>query len=344
IQPESDKRLGVDMDIAATAVDLDHLVQVLKTKSSNEEAQAEPKSRSLEVGGKIRFETDRLTFGDFTWSPLQADVILNKGKTDVTIKEAGLCGISTPGTLALSPETIQFDIQPTAKDQDLNSSLNCLAADLSTPKSKETKTVETIKADGTYSLQGSIKGNGKAEDLLKSATGQVVYSAADGHIYHDVVLLNVLKYLNATELLTGQTDLHKMEKTGFGYRAIRIEGRLQNGKISYNKIILDGAALALTAEGEQDLLSGRLDLNLLVAVQTALNRIFDKIPLVGGVLQTFNTIPLSLRGTLDDVRITPLSPSAVAYELKRLMENTARGPIKLIHIVKKPAARGSAAP
>ena len=344
IQPEPDKRLGVDMDIDADAVDLDHLIQVLKTKSSSEDPQTDPESRSLEVVGKIRFKTDRLTFGNFTWSPLQADVILNKGKTDITIKEAGLCGISTPGTLALSPETIQFAIQPTAKDQDLDSSLNCLAADRSTPKSKETKTVETFKADGTYSLQGSFKGNGKAEDLLKSTTGQVAYSATDGHIYHDVVLLNVLKYLNATEILTGQTDLHKMETTGFSYRAIRIEGGLQNGKISFNKIILDGAALALTAEGEHDLLSGRLDLNLLVALQTTLNRIFDKIPLVGGALQTFNTIPLSLKGRLDDLHVFPLAPSAVAYELKRLMENTARGPIKLIQIVKKPAARGSAAP
>ena len=88
----------------------------------------------------------------------------------------------------------------------------------------------------------------------------------------------------------------------------------------------------------------RTDLNLLVALQTTLDRIFDKIPLVGGVLQTFNTIPLSLRGTLDDVRITPLSPSAVAYELKRLMENTARGPIKLIQIGKKPADKGSVTP
>ena len=112
----------------------------------------------------------------------------------------------------------------------------------------------------------------------------------------------------------------------------------------FDKIILGGTALALTAAGEHDLLTGRLDLNLLVALQTTLDRIFDKIPLVGGVLQTFNTIPLSLRGTLDDVRITPLSPSAVAYELKSLLENTVRGPIKLIQIRQKPAAKTKATP
>ena len=343
IQPEPENRLRLDMDIAADAVDLDHLIQVLKDRPSKKEPQAGPKSQPFPVVGNIRFKTDRLTFGDFTWRPLHADASLNNDQTDITIKEAVLCGISMPGTMTLSPETIRFDIKPMAKDQELNPSLNCFAAAES--KGKGTLlTDKTFKADGTYSLQGSFQGNGKAEDLLKTATGKLEYSAADGHIYHDVILLNVLKFLNSTELLTGQTDLAKMDTTGFGYRAINIEASLQNGKILYKKIILDGAALALTAAGELDLLTGRLDLNLLVALQTTLDRIFDKIPLVGGVLQTFNTIPLSLKGTLDDVHVYPLSPSAVAYELKRLMENTARGPIKLIQIGQKPAAKSNATP
>jgi hypothetical protein len=343
IQPAPENRLRLDMDIAADAVDLDRLIQVLKTKPSDEAPQADPKSRSLPVVGNIHIKTDRLTFSDLTWRPLHADASLNNDQTDITIKEAVLCGISMPGTITLSPETILFDIKPMAKDQALNPSLNCFAEAAS--KGKGTLlTYKTFKADGTYSLQGSFQGNGKAEDLLKTTTGKVEYSAADGHIYHDVILLNVLKFLNATELLTGQTDLAKMDTTGFGYRAINIEASLQNGKILFDKIILDGAALALTAAGEHDLLTGRLDLNVLVALQTTLDRIFDRIPLVGGVLQTFNTIPLSLRGTLDDVHVFPLSPSAVAYKLKRLMENTARGPIKLIQIGQKPAVKSNATP
>ena len=344
IQPEPDNRLGLYMDIAADAVDLDHLVQVLKSGTEKKESQAGPSSEPFPVVGNIRFKADRLTFGDLSWRPLHADVSLNSLKTDITIKEAVLCGISTPGTLSLSPETIWFNMKTIAKDQDLNATLNCFAAAESATDQTGIKVKTTYKADGIYSLKGGFQGNGKAEDLLKTTTGKVEYSAADGHIYHDVILLNVLKFLNATELLTGQTDLAKMDTTGFGYRAINIEASLQNGKILFDKIILDGAALALTAAGEHDLLTGRLNLNVLVALQTTLDRIFDRIPLVGGVLQTFNTIPLSLRGTLDDVHVFPLSPSAVAYELKRLMENTARGPIKLIQIGQKPAVKSNATP
>ena len=344
IQPESDNRLGLDLDIAADAVDLDRLIDVLKSGTEKKEPQAGPKSEPFPVVGNIRFKADRLTFSDLTWHPLHADVSLNDANTDITIKEAVLCGISTPGMLSLSPETIRFDINTTAKDQDLNSSLNCFVAAESAIDQMGIKVEKNIKADGTYSLQGNFQGNGKADDLLKTATGQLEISAKDGHIYQDVVLLNVLKYLNATEVLTGQTDLKKIETEGFGYRSFKIEAILQDGKISYKSAILDGPSMALTGAGEQDLLTGRLDLNLLVTLQVTLGRVLDKLPMVGGVLQGFNTIPLGVKGTLDNVRIQPLAASAISYELKNIMENTVRGPVNLIQIGKKPAPEGDATP
>ena len=337
IQPEPDNRLGLDLDIAADAVDMDRLIDVLKSGTEKKEPQAGATSEPIPVVGNIRVKADRLTFSDLTWHPLHADVSLNDANTDITIKEAVLCGISTPGTLSLSPETIRFDVKTMATDQNLNPSLNCLAAARSATKGIDLKTIKKFKADGTFSLQGSFQGNAKAEDLLKTATGQVEYSAADGRIYQDVILLNVLKYLNATELIIGQSDLKQRDSKGFGYRSMKIEASLQNGKLTYNKFILDGSSLALTAVGEQNLLTGRLDLNLLVTLQVTLARVLDKLPLVGGVLQGLNTIPLGLEGTYDDIRIYPLSASAVAYDLKNIMENTVKGPINLIQIGRKPA-------
>jgi hypothetical protein len=344
IQPESDNRLGLDLDIAADAVDLDRLIQVLKSGPENEEPQAGATSEPFPLVGNIRFKTDRLTFGDLAWTPLHADVSLNKANTDITIKEAALCGISTPGTLTLSPEAVRFDIKTVAKDQELNASLNCFIAAESAFDQAGVKTVKTLKADGTYSLKGRFQGSGKAEDLLNTATGQVEGSAVDGHIYQDVILLNVLKYLNTSELLTGQTNLKKMETEGFGYRSIKIEASLQDGKISYKRAILDGPSMALTGAGEQDMLTGRLDMNLLVTLQVTLGRVLDKLPIVGGILQGVNAIPLSVKGNLDDVRIQPLAPSAVSYNLKEIMENTVKGPIKLVNIGRKPAAEGKTSP
>lgn len=336
IRPEPDNRLSLDMAIAADAVDLDHLIRMLKSGAEREEPRADHPSPLPALTGNIRFGTDRLTFSGLTWRPLHADVSLQGEKIDITLKEALLCGISTPGKVSLRPGTVRFDISTLAQNQELNPALNCFAAARSAADQRVILVEKTFKADGVYSLKGSFQGNGKAEDLLNTASGEVVYSAADGHIYQDFLLLNVLKYLNTTELLLGQTDLKKMEKAGFGYRAMNIEARLQNGKVSYDKVVLDGASLALTAVGELDFLTGKLDFNVLVTPQVTLNSIFDKIPLIGGILQTFNTIPLGLKGTLDDFRIVPLAPSAVAHELVSLMKKTARGPIRLIQIGKKP--------
>ena len=122
-----------------------------------------------------------------------------------------------------------------------------------------------------------------------------------------------------------------METKGFGYHSIRIKAILQNGKILFEEVVLDGYPMTIAAQGEYNLLDGRLNIDLLVAPLKTLDRIFEHVPLVGGILQTLVSIPLSVKGTLNGVKVLPLHPSAVAYELKELMENTADIPINLVH-------------
>ena len=76
----------------------------------------------------------------------------------------------------------------------------------------------------------------------------------------------------------------------------------------------------ITGTGEHDLQNERVDLNLLVAPLVTLDRIFEHIPLIGGILDTLDTIPLSVKGTYDNIHIYPLAPSAVAYELKEMLK------------------------
>ncbi len=65
IQPEPENRLRLDMDIAAAAVDLDHLIQVLKDRPSKKQPQTGPQSPPFAVIGNIRFKTDRFTLRRF---------------------------------------------------------------------------------------------------------------------------------------------------------------------------------------------------------------------------------------------------------------------------------------
>jgi hypothetical protein len=274
------------------------------------------------VKGNIRFKVDRFKIGKFTWNPLHADIRLNADTADVTLKKALLCGISTPGTLKITPSTITFDLEAVAKDQKLNPAKTCLVGG-------------TFKADGTYNLKGRFQGRAKPEDLLKTATGQVEFTAKDGRIYHDVILIQVLKVLSTLQVLTGQTNLKEMKKKGFGYHSIGVKAKLQDGKLRVEEAVLHGQPMTVTSAGEHDLQSGRFDLTLLVGPLVTLDRIFEHIPLIGGILDTLDTIPLSAKGTLDNIHVYPLAPSAVAYELAEMMKKTVERPINLIHGGKK---------
>ncbi len=63
----------------------------------------------------------------------------------------------------------------------------------------------------------------------------------------------------------------------------------------------------------------------------ALNRIFEHIPIIGGILEVLDTIPLSAKGTPDNIHIKPLAPSAIGYELEEMMKKTVEGPINFVH-------------
>jgi hypothetical protein len=299
---------------------LDPLIQALKDSGENDRGGKTAKFRSIPVKGNIRLKTDRFNIGKFSWNPLLADISLNNDMADVTLKKAVICGISTPGTLKVSPPNIEFDLQAIAKDKELNPAKTCLVG-------------EIFKADGTYSLKGRFQGRGKAEDLLKTATGQVEMKAEKGRIYHDIILLSVLNFLNPLEVLEGRIKVKDMKEKGFGYHSFRIKAKLQDGKLRYEEAVLHGQPMTVTAAGEHNLQNGRLDLTLLVAPQVTLDRIFEDIPLIGPILDALDTIPLSVKGTFDNIHIYPLAPSAIGYELKEMMKKTVEGPINLIRKV-----------
>ena len=314
----SARKVVVDMDISADTIDLNPLIQALKDSSEKEHGEKTPKIQAFPVQGNIRLKTERFNIGKFSWNPLHADISLNNDTADVTLKKAILCGISTPGTLKVSGSNIEFDLEAVAQDQKLNPAKTCLVG-------------KTFKADGTYDLKGRFQGHGKAEDLLKTATGQVAFTAKDGRIYYDAILIEVLKFLNPLEVFEGRVNAEDMKQKGFGYHSFGVKAKLEDGKLRYDEAVLHGQPMTVTAAGEHDLQNGRFDLTLLVAPLVTLDRIFEHIPLIGGILEALDTIPLSAKGTLDNIQIYPLAPSAIGYDLAEMMKRTVERPINLIH-------------
>ena len=316
VMPIDQGRLRLDIDIAADTVDLNRLTQTVNTGGvKRKERQVAPASLPLTVEGRVRFKADRFTIGGYTWQPLHADVKLNRGSADINIniKKAVICGISTPGSLNVSPQNVAFNLEAVAEGQELNPALDCFFG-------------KKLSANGTYTVKGTFNGRGRPGDLLNASEGYVELTAVDGRIFQDIILLNVLKFLAVSKVLTGAITAGEMTTKGFGYRSFRMKAKLKDGRVLLEKAVLDGRQMTVTAAGKHDLRNGRMDLSLLVAPLKTVDRILDYIP----GADVLDTIPIGVKGKFPNVRIYPLAPSAIEFDLHKLMEDTVGRTIHLI--------------
>jgi hypothetical protein len=248
----------------------------------------------------------------------------NKGSmqveiTNLILSEAEICGISLTGTGRLSKEVFAYDLKILARDQEIATTFTCLAA-------------QDLKADGIYHLKANFQGQGTAEKLLNASTGKLELTVPDGgRIYRDILLLNILKLIHPFKKLSDTINPEEMRKKGFGYRSFLMNAKLRDGKLRYDELVLRGQPMNITALGEHNLHNGKIDLTMLVAPLVTMDRIFEHIPLIGPALNSLDTIPFGVKGTIDNFHIYALAPSAVGYGLKKLMKNTVGAPINIIN-------------
>ncbi len=290
--------------------DLSQLLPILDRLIDNKNVQeriAMIKDLKGSANGKLIIDKDR------------QGMKVNIDAADVTVEQADFCGISMSGTATGSSEVFAFGLDALATDQSLKTTLDCFE-------------IDAIEADGTYRLKGRFKGRGKIENLLDATSGHVAFSVpAGGRIYHDLILLSVLKFFNTLERLDSQVNVADMGKKGFGYHSMRVKAKLQDGKLRYEEAVLRGQPMIISASGEHDIINGEIDMNLLVAPLVTVDRIFEHIPMIGGSLGTLDAIPLAARGASDNIHIYPLALSAIEHGLTETMKNSVDRPIKLLH-------------
>jgi hypothetical protein len=90
--------------------------------------------------------------------------------------------------------------------------------------------------------------------------------------------------------------------------------------------------MKLSGTGKIDLFTKKIKFTLLMATQTAASALLGHVPLIGSALQAIATIPLTIEGTVDDVHVLPLAPSAVGYELREAARQAFGIPLHLVHL------------
>ncbi len=305
-----------DMNLSADGIEWDHVEQILEEKDQESDLIQQEDIWSPVVEGVLRVKLGYFEYENFTWKPFHASISLDDDGVEVRVTEANLCGISTPGTVKITPQDLLLDFKPAAGGQELESTLVCLLSD-------------DVRMTGNFEFKGDITAQGKSKELVESLRGDLEFNASDGHIRREVRLARVLGFLNLTEVLTGR--LPDMGKEGLAYDLIQVRGILENGKLMVKEAALNGKTLEIAAQGEIDLINQNLDLTVLVAPQKTVDRVVKRIPgvryILGGTLISY---PVRVRGDLKNPNVSALSASAVGSELFGILKRTVKLPIKVV--------------
>jgi hypothetical protein len=311
----------MDMSAFADSLDLDSLIKSKENFVKNTEASAQSDpgtSKSVwdvPVRGTIRVRTQQLSYGKFSWNPADADVILNPGSIEIRLNQANLCGISTPGSITITRDNLNIAINPSAKDQELESALACFFD-------------KQHILSGTYTLKGNLAAKGKYGSLIESLEGNVELKAKDGRIFRFNTLYKIISLLSITEIYRGVVPdlLHE----GCAYTTIESKAKLKHGKLVLADSVIDGPCIKTVFRGEIDLVKQKVDVVALVAPLRTVERVVGAAPIMGKLLnESLVTLPVSISGDLADPNVVLLSPSAVGEDLFGVMKQVFKLPLAI---------------
>ena len=308
-----------NMDLYADSLNLDQLKQDLDNNTINSHNQTVEKSWVYPARGLVKAKIKNLTYNGLTWKPFEADIRFKDKAAAVSITDANVCGITTLGTLEITPQEITIDLIPSAQNQELNPSVQCL-------RDKSAKIV------GAFNLEGNIKAKGTAETLMQNLNGDLKFYASKGRFQSGKsfrILIKIFSILNVTEIFKGK--LSNPETEGFAFNSIHAKADIQNGKLVLNELIIDGTSMNIVCQGYIDVVNNQMDMTALVAPLKTIDFFIKRTPLIKDILgESLISIPVGIKGRLENPNVTPLPPSKVGAGLLGIIKRTLQLPVKII--------------
>lgn len=311
----------VDMNAFADSLDLE---SIIKSKGSTQEEinnsaqpgpQSPKKAWESPLKGTIRVRSEHLSYGKLSWNPANADVVLSPGSIDVRLNQANLCGISTPGSIRITPEGVNISLSLSAKDQNLESAIECLFN-------------KRHILSGSYTLTGNLTASGRDDSLADSIEGDVELKAKDGRIFRFETLGKIISLLSISEIYRGVVP--DLIGEGCEYKYIEAKGKIKNGKLVLSDSVVNGPCIKTVFRGKIDLSKRKVDVIALVAPLRTVERVVEATPVMGKVLdEAFVTLPVRISGDLADPAVVLLSPSAVGEELFGVMKRVFKLPLTI---------------
>jgi hypothetical protein len=287
-----------------------------------------PGTISLEGGqltlnnGESTWRADAIRWKGCQWENVEGGISFEKQGIEITVSTADLCGLHCTGSMTTSGGVVTHAFQFRAEEAELASTLLCLWD-------------KDARIEGTFRFEGDMWAEGKQDPLREASEGSLMFISEDGRIYRWTLLSQLFGMLNIVGLFEGKFP--DFTQKGFQYDTFVITGELRDGYIYLKEAVIDGPSMKIVGEGKIDLVKGEADIAVLVAPLKTIDTVLKHIPIVGRIITgkngTFISVPFSVKGPIDDPKVTLLPPEAVGSGLWGVLKRTLQVPVDAVKTI-----------
>ena len=269
----------------------------------------------IPVHGRVSLALARLRVGRFEITSLKGSGTHADRRIDLHITQAALCGVSLVGEVTAKPRDIAVQATLSARNEPLSQSIYCLSD-------------KRVQATGEFDLQMSVASRGRMKQLWDNLRGTYTFTARDGRIQKFDALARILAFVNLPQVVSGAIKLNGAE--GLGYSSYADQGTIEGRTLIIDHAVLDADRLTIIGTGRINYVDYSVQASVVVAPIKFVTAIFSKIPIVSRIFGgTLIAIPVRVTGTLDNPKIVPLAPGAIASQLTNIIGNTLKLPFEL---------------
>jgi hypothetical protein len=270
--------------------------------------------------GEADWQVDTVTWKGCQWRNAEGNVTFRDQGMEIMVAKADLCGIQCTGSVISRAGVITHSFRFWAEEADLSSSILCLWG-------------KDARIEGKFLLDGDMWAKGVVDPLREASEGSLLFISQKGRIDRWTLLSQIFGMLNIIGLFEGKFPDFTQE--GFQFDQFIITGELRDGYIYLKETVIDGPAMKIVGEGKIDLVKGEADIVVLVAPLKTVDTVMKNIPIVGRIITgkngIFISVPFSVKGPLDDTKVTLLPPEAVGGGLWGVLKRTIQTPVELFN-------------
>ncbi len=306
-------------DCYSPFLDIEELESLFSTHKSEGQASKMPLFSQWALKGKMNFMVDGLKYRGLNLNDLSGMLLFNgPSNIKVDVQKAHYCDLSLKGRVELNHGKLRISSSFRAHKAQLETLMKCLI--------KKNHLLE-----GTYNLAGYFTAEGYSHPLKEKSKGKIFFHSSQGRIYKLTLMAKLFSVLNVIGIFKGH--LPDLGKEGFAYQDFEIKGELRNGDLKINSLIIDSPSMKIVGQGKIKIPEFTANLTILVAPLRTIDIILKNIPILGKILTgksgTFISVPVKIKGPLQDPEVHILSVKTIGKGILNLMERVVTFPVQI---------------